>query len=98
MLTFTLVAKIIDLQRLQNVIINVPIDAKATWETFNCQTWVQNAVAAIAADGCLGTNVLAQGWPALYTQCVTFSEPYRLARMRSQDLPDPRPCQNLVSN
>ena len=32
------------LHRLQTMIAIVPVDAAATWETLNCQAWVQNAV------------------------------------------------------
>ena len=50
-LTFTAVAKITDLARLQQVIRNVPVDAHAAWQTFNCRTWVEHALRAIAQDG-----------------------------------------------
>jgi hypothetical protein len=88
-----------DLARLQHVIRNVPIDVNAGWQSFNCRTriWVGLALRAIEQDGgCIGTNVLdGPGWAALQ-QCENFANPIRQIRMGGQDLPDPRPVQDLV--
>jgi hypothetical protein len=99
MLTFTSVAKITDLARLQQVIRNVPVDVDAKWQSFNCRIWVDRALRAIIQDGgCIGTNVLENGpgLEALQQQCEDFANPFRQIRLGGQDLPDPRPIQNLV--
>jgi len=96
MLTLTAVAKITDLARLQQVIQNVPVDANAPWQTFNCRMWVGRALEAIALDGgCIGTNVL-NGWARLEEQCEIFADPIRQMRIIAQPLPVPRPLQDLV--
>ena len=96
-LTFTAVAKITDLARLQQVIRNVPVDADAPWTTFNCRIWVEKALQAIAQDGgCIGTNVLGKGWAVLEQQCDTFAKPYRQMLVDGKGLPAPRKIQNLV--
>jgi hypothetical protein len=97
-LTFTAVAKITDLARLQQVIQNVPMNTNAQWQTFNCRMWVKNALQTIAADGeCIGTNVLADsGWASLEQLCVKFADPIRQLRVAGKELPSPRPVQNLV--
>ncbi len=93
----TAVAKITDLARLQQVIQNVPADANAEWQTFNCKTWVEHALRAIAQDGgCIGTNVLGNGWATLEQQCDNFASPIRQMRIAGQELPAPRPVQDLV--
>ncbi|KAG9229456.1 hypothetical protein BJ875DRAFT_342206, partial [Amylocarpus encephaloides] len=59
MLTFTTVAKIIDLAHLEQVMSSVPVNANAAWNVFNCQIWVEQALATIVADGgCVGTNAI----------------------------------------
>lgn len=96
-LTFTAIAKITDLARLQQVIRNVPIDVDATWETFNCKIWVERALQAITEDGrCIGTNVFGNGWATLEQQCEDFANPFREMRTAGQELPVPRPIQDLV--
>jgi len=97
MLTFTVVAKIINLTRLEQVLSSVPVDANAAWDTFNCQIWVAQALAAILADGgCVGTNSIPTNWASLHQQCTSFSDPYRQMRIQGQALPAPRPMQSLL--
>ncbi|KAF5668740.1 hypothetical protein FCIRC_9512 [Fusarium circinatum] len=50
MLTFTAVAKIENLRRLEEVIRAVPIETSAVWTVFNCQMWVEQALAAVVGD------------------------------------------------
>lgn len=97
MLTFTAVAKIANSARLEQVIRTVPINANADWRVFNCQTWVEQALATIVADGnCVGTNAVPANWAILHQQCTLFSDPIREMRIQGQPLPTPRPIQNLV--
>lgn len=59
MLTFTAVAKIVNLARLEQVIRTVPVNANTAWNVFNCQIWVKQALATIVVDGrCVGTNAI----------------------------------------
>ncbi|KAH8668648.1 hypothetical protein BX600DRAFT_435171 [Xylariales sp. PMI_506] len=97
MLTFTAIAKIEDLQRLEQVIRAVPIDASAVWSVFNCQMWVERAVAAIVEDQkCVGTNAIPANWATLHQRCTSFSDPIRQMRIEGQNLPTPRPMQDLI--
>lgn len=97
LLALTAVAKITDLARLQRVIQSVPIDPNAVWQTFNCKTWVEQALQAIVLDGgCIGMNVLGNGWETLEQQCEMFANPIRQMRVAGQELPDPRPLQDLL--
>lgn len=83
MLTFTAVAKIKHLARLEQVIRTVPIDPNATWNSFNCQMWVEQALAAIIADsGSVGTNAIPANWATLHQQCTSFSDPIRQMRIQ----------------
>ncbi|KAF5600053.1 uncharacterized protein FTJAE_13270 [Fusarium tjaetaba] len=97
MLTFTAVAKIENLRRLEEVVRAVPIETSAVWTVFNCQMWVEQALAAIVGDQrCVGTNAIPANWAVLHQQCTSFSEPFREMRRQGQLLPTPRPMQNLL--
>jgi len=97
MLTFTTVAKITNLARLEQVIRSVPVDANAAWTIFNCQTWIAHALATILADRrCVGTNAIPADWAALHQRCTSSSGPYRQMRLQGQALPTPRPIQDLL--
>lgn len=97
MLTFTAVAKIENLRRLEEVIKAVPIETSAVWTVFNCQMWVEQALAAVVGDQrCVGTNAIPADWAILHQQCTSFSDPFREMRGQGQPLPAPRPMQNLL--
>ncbi|TPX18632.1 uncharacterized protein E0L32_002489 [Thyridium curvatum] len=97
MLTFTAVAKIEDLERLEQVLRDVPINTAAAWDVFNCQIWVEQALAAVMGDGrCVGTNAIPADWTVLHQQCTSFSDPIRQMRVQGETLPSPRPMQNLL--
>jgi hypothetical protein len=99
LLTYTAVAKIIDVERLEQICRAIPIDADATWEVFNCQTWVERAIAAIVADGgCVGTNAIPAEWTRLRDQCISFSDPVRQLFIQGKPIPQPRPTQQLIGS
>ncbi|KAI8965189.1 hypothetical protein F5Y11DRAFT_362239 [Daldinia sp. FL1419] len=97
MLTLTVVAKIENLERLEKVIRDVPVDNNASWAAFNCQIWVEQALAAIVKDRrCVGTNAIPADWATLHQQCTSFSDPIRQTVVQGQSPPDPIPIQDLM--
>ncbi|EPE34309.1 hypothetical protein GLAREA_10003 [Glarea lozoyensis ATCC 20868] len=99
LLTYTAVAKIIDLGRLEQICGAIPIEIDAPWEVFNCQTWVERALAAIVADGaCIGTNAIPSEWTTLRDQCISFSDPVRQLFIQGKNIPQPRPTQQLIGS
>ena len=97
MLTLTAVAKIENLECLEQIIRTVPINANAAWNVFNCQMWVEQVLAAVVADHrCVGTNAIPANWATLHQQCTSFSYPIRQMRIQGQPLPTPRPIQDLI--
>jgi hypothetical protein len=99
LLTLTAVGKIIDLPRLEKICRSLSINSEAAWDVFNCQTWVEQVLAAIAADGqCVGTNAIPADWTRLRQRCIVFADPFRQLHIRGQDSPNPRPTQNLMES